>query len=314
VSSPTGARQGDRPQAGQQLVDAGVEGVDLGSALAAPGQEIRTLLDSFPARTEQQLEEVYRVTISYEGERGRGYVDEMVLDLGVYAKVTYVEQRTVHDLHRQVKRIADELRRWAASGSGLKVVSRKDQRADRAAAYRHFRTRPGNSLAPREASEGTVQWCVSAGDRFTKDRWVRTSWSSADTSAKTLAARSRRCCRSMSSSRRRRRCSMRSWLLLCTRQPPPHRRSPRPLPQRTPRAMPSRLPKLPRELTHGRGSKHATAARAVPTLASYAFDRGRSTEDRQLSGVAVRRTSGPMRTTSSSWKRLASAMLDAHAV
>lgn len=76
----------------------------------------------------------------------------------------------------------------------------------------------------------------------------------------------------------------------------------------------SRLPKLPRELTHGRGSKHATAARAVPTLASYAFDRGRSTEDRQLSGVAVRRTSGPMRTTSSSWKRLASAMLDAHAV
>jgi hypothetical protein len=34
-------------------------------------------------------------------------------------------------------------------------------------------------------------------------------------------------------------------------------------------------------------------------------------EDRQFSGVAVRRTSGPMRTTSSSWKRLASAMLGA---
>jgi hypothetical protein len=126
----------------------------------APGREIRTLFDSFPARTEQQLEEVYRVTISYEGERRRGYVDEMVLDLGVYAKVTYVEQRTVHDVHKEVKRIADELRRWTAPGSGLKVVSRKDQQAARAAAYRHFRARPGSSLAPREASEGTVQWTL----------------------------------------------------------------------------------------------------------------------------------------------------------
>jgi hypothetical protein len=34
-------------------------------------------------------------------------------------------------------------------------------------------------------------------------------------------------------------------------------------------------------------------------------------EGRQRNGVAVRRTSGPMRTTSSSWKRLASAMLGA---
>jgi hypothetical protein len=126
----------------------------------APDREIRTLFDSFPARTEQQLEEVYRVTISYEGERGRVYVDEMVLDLGVYAKITYVEQHTIHDIHKQLKRIADEVRRWSASGSGIKIVSRKDQREDHALAIQHFRTRPGSSLAPREASEGTMQWTL----------------------------------------------------------------------------------------------------------------------------------------------------------
>ena len=38
---------------------------------------------------------------------------------------------------------------------------------------------------------------------------------------------------------------------------------------------------------------------------------GAATVDRHRNGVAVSRTSGPMRTTSSSWKRLASAMLSA---
>ena len=37
---------------------------------------------------------------------------------------------------------------------------RKYQQADRAGAYRHFRARPGSSLALREASEGTVQWTL----------------------------------------------------------------------------------------------------------------------------------------------------------
>jgi hypothetical protein len=38
---------------------------------------------------------------------------------------------------------------------------------------------------------------------------------------------------------------------------------------------------------------------------------GATTDERHFNGVAVSRTSGPMRTTSSSWKRLASAMLRA---
>ncbi len=60
----------------------------------------------------------YRVAISYEGERGRSYVDEMVLDLGIYRNIQYVTQHTIHDVHKQLKKIADEVRRWSAPGSG----------------------------------------------------------------------------------------------------------------------------------------------------------------------------------------------------
>lgn len=127
----------------------------------APDREIRTLFDSFPARTEQQLDDVYRVTVTYEGERGRSYVDEMVLDLGVYAKITYVEQHTIHDVHKELKKIATAVDRWGAGhGSGILVVTRDDKREDHALAVRRFRARPESSLAPREASEGTVHWTL----------------------------------------------------------------------------------------------------------------------------------------------------------
>jgi hypothetical protein len=124
----------------------------------APDREIRTLFDSFPDREGQKLDDVYRVTITYEGERGRSYVDEMVLDLGIYRNITYIEQHTIHDVHKQLKKIAEELRRW--SGSGLKVVSRKDEREDYALAVRRFRARSDSSLAPREASEPAARWAL----------------------------------------------------------------------------------------------------------------------------------------------------------
>jgi hypothetical protein len=126
----------------------------------APDREIRMLFDSFPQRVEQKLEDTYRVTVSYAGERGRSYVDEMILDLGIYENITYIERHTIHDVHKQLKRIADEVRRWSASGSGIRVVSRRDQRADHALAVRRFRARPGASFAPREASEGRMRWTL----------------------------------------------------------------------------------------------------------------------------------------------------------
>jgi hypothetical protein len=92
----------------------------------APGKPIRLLFDSFPQREQGKLDDLYRVTVTYEGERGRTWAEELVLDLGIYRNVQYVRRNTIHDVHGQLEKIAREVRRWTASGSGLLVVSRED--------------------------------------------------------------------------------------------------------------------------------------------------------------------------------------------
>ncbi len=129
----------------------------------APAREIRMLFDSFPQREERKLADTYTVTITYEGERGHAYVDEMILDLSIYRNIEYITEHTIHDVHKQLKRIADAVDGWGAGlghGSGILVVTRDDKRKDRALARRHFRARPEASFAPREASERTMRWTL----------------------------------------------------------------------------------------------------------------------------------------------------------
>jgi hypothetical protein len=121
----------------------------------APDREIRTLFDSFPDRTEQELDDVYRVTVTYEGERGRPYSEDMILDLGIYRNITYVEQHTIHDVHKELKKIATAVDRWGAGvghGSGILVVTRDDKRKDHDLAVRRFQARERSS-APGEVTE-----------------------------------------------------------------------------------------------------------------------------------------------------------------
>jgi hypothetical protein len=74
-------------------------------------------------------------------------------------------------------------------------------------------------------------------------------------------------------------------------------------PERAPRRHALRLEPL-RDPRQGRHT-------ARQHISDMPFDRRSKHWDRQLNGVAVSRTSGPMRTTSSSRKRLASAILGA---
>ena len=70
----------------------------------APDREIRMLFDSFPQREQRKFDDAYRVTITYEGERGRTYVDEMVLDLGIYRNIEYVTEHGIHDVTSSSRR------------------------------------------------------------------------------------------------------------------------------------------------------------------------------------------------------------------
>ncbi len=136
-----------------------------------PGRQIRLLFDSFVQRDRATFDDSYRVTITYEGERrrswwrdrARSYVEDSSLDLGIYWNLQYIERHTIHDVHEQVKRIAEAVRSWGAgvgSGSGILVVSPEDKRKARALARRRFRARPESSFAPREASMGPAQWAL----------------------------------------------------------------------------------------------------------------------------------------------------------
>jgi hypothetical protein len=70
----------------------------------APDREIRMFFDSFPQRAQEQFDDVYRATITYEGERGRSYVDEMVLDLSIYRNIAVIDQHTIHDVTSSSRR------------------------------------------------------------------------------------------------------------------------------------------------------------------------------------------------------------------
>jgi hypothetical protein len=127
----------------------------------APDREIWMFFDSFKDRAQGQFDDLYRVTVTYEGERGRSYADEMVLDLSIYRNISVIDQHTIHDVHKQLKKIADSVDRWGAGvghGSGLLVVTRDDKREDHARAVRRFRARSDASFAPRESSEPRAQW------------------------------------------------------------------------------------------------------------------------------------------------------------
>jgi hypothetical protein len=126
----------------------------------APGKVIRTLFDSMMEERREDLPESYRVTVRYEDERGASHTEEMPLGFGGYKNLEYIRRHTIHDVHGQLEKIAREVRRWSASGSGILVVSRDDQREDRALARRHFRASPESSFAPGEASEGAVQFAL----------------------------------------------------------------------------------------------------------------------------------------------------------
>jgi len=97
----------------------------------APHQEIQTLFDSFVARNEKGLPMSYTVTVSYSDSAGRGYEEEFLLDLNVYLGLEQVDVKTVHDVAKELKKIADLMKGWKAFGQGgLKVTVFDGQRKE----------------------------------------------------------------------------------------------------------------------------------------------------------------------------------------
>lgn len=92
----------------------------------APRREIKFFFDQFPARVEQKLPMKYDVTVSYRDHRGKRWTDATVLDLSMYLGTSGIHRGDLHDIHKHLKEIADNVKKWTDS-DGLKVMTRSDR-------------------------------------------------------------------------------------------------------------------------------------------------------------------------------------------
>ena len=90
-----------------------------------PGKEIKFFFDSYPSRIENGLPMSYEVHVSYTDPAGKPHGEPTVLDLDMYYGSGGITRHGVHDVHKQLEKIANSLKRWT-DYEGLKVLSRAD--------------------------------------------------------------------------------------------------------------------------------------------------------------------------------------------
>jgi hypothetical protein len=77
-----------------------------------PGKRIAIFLDMFQERTPGKFPDVYVASVSfYSPTLERSFQDESVLDLGIYRHVMFDMRHDIHDVHKQLKELAAELRK-----------------------------------------------------------------------------------------------------------------------------------------------------------------------------------------------------------
>ena len=116
----------------------------------APGKAIRTLFDSMFGERREDLPESYRVTVRYEDDRSRPHTEEMLLGFAAYKNLEYIQRHTIHDVHDQLEKIADAVKHWSASGSGILVVPKEEERRERERLREQRMSQTRAAVAPGE--------------------------------------------------------------------------------------------------------------------------------------------------------------------
>ena len=68
--------------------------------------------------------------MTYTDPSGRSYSDRAVLDLDIYYDSGGITQHGLHDIHKQLKRITNNLKNWT-DPEGLRVLTRDDLKTRR---------------------------------------------------------------------------------------------------------------------------------------------------------------------------------------
>ncbi len=82
-----------------------------------PGQSLRALFDTGPARFDSDLPAQYEASLSYSGDlrNAEPYLETLSLDLDLLKSRLYVDRKTVHDVHRELKAIRELLAKQGTS-------------------------------------------------------------------------------------------------------------------------------------------------------------------------------------------------------
>jgi hypothetical protein len=93
-----------------------------------PGRTIPLLFDSFHGRGDEHAD-AYTVKISYEGPGGSLHEDEIILDLGIYRNIQYIDRKDIHDIHGEIKNIAGTIKKWTSTWGGIKIKTPEDEQS-----------------------------------------------------------------------------------------------------------------------------------------------------------------------------------------
>jgi hypothetical protein len=98
----------------------------------APGKEVVALFDQLPQRIEQGLPDDYEVTVSYADRFGAKHSETMTVGYSFLRDVGRVTRRgPAEDIHKEIREIARELRKWTYFGRGLRVMTNADVKEHR---------------------------------------------------------------------------------------------------------------------------------------------------------------------------------------
>jgi hypothetical protein len=129
----------------------------------APGKDITIFFDRYPARAEKKLPMTYSVHVSYTDTAGKHYSEPFWLDLTMYLGTGGVTRHGLHDIHKQLKVIADTLKKWT-DYSGLKVMTRADIKERNAEWEAEYRERQAAADAEEEAAAAAAAINSGASD------------------------------------------------------------------------------------------------------------------------------------------------------
>jgi hypothetical protein len=102
------------------------------------------MFDLFHQRDPNVYPDVFGVEISfYAPALKRELGDKSVLDLGLYRNILHPMRPDLHDVHERLRELVTEARKWTASGSGLRVLTPRRERARVAFAMDLHRARGG---------------------------------------------------------------------------------------------------------------------------------------------------------------------------